>query len=384
MDKILKDKILFVDDDESLLASYNRRLRKQYKIETAIGGREALELIEQNGPYSVIVSDYRMPIMDGIEFLARVREIAPDTVRIMLTGSADMQAAIQAVNEGNIFRFLTKPCSANVLGESLSTGIEQYQQVTREREYNEKARHSMAQAMEVQQHLIPKAEPVIDGLDISGHCIYCDETGGDYYDFLDRGNGHKGKICVLVGDVSDHGVSSALLMTSARAFFRERSLKPGNIASVVADVNRQLTQDVEMSNRFMTLFYSEIDAKNKQFRWVRAGHEPAILYDPGSDSFEELKGQGLPLGVVEDTEYYESEVQLTTGQIIVISTDGICESCSLDGTMFGKDRLRDKIRENAARSAKEIVSALMQDFQNFISPLPQKDDATLVVIKVEE
>ena len=242
----------------------------------------------------------------------------------------------------------------------------------------------MAQAMEVQQHLIPKAEPVIEGLDISGRCIYCDETGGAYYDYLDRGNGNSGKICVLVGDVSDHGVSSALLMTSARAFFRERSLKPGTIASVVADVNRQLTRDVEMSNRFMTLFYSEVDARNKQFRWVRAGHEPAILYDPGTDSFEELKGRGLPLGVLEDTEYNECEIQLSSGQIIAISTDGICESYASDGTMFGKDRLKDKIRENAAHSAKEIVSALMEDFQNFIHPLPQKDDATLVVIKVED
>jgi serine phosphatase RsbU (regulator of sigma subunit) len=379
----LKAKILFVDDDANLLGSCRRQLRKQYNIETALSGREGLELIEQNGPYAVIVSDFRMPFMDGIEFLTRVREIAPDTVRIMLTGSADMQLAIQAVNEGNIFRFLTKPCANDVLGESLNTAIDQYQQVTSEREYNKKTRHSMAQAMDVQQHLIPKSEPDIDGLDISGQCIFCDETGGDYYDYLDRGNGNNGKICVLVGDVSDHGVSSALLMTSARAFFRERSLKPGSIANVVSDVNRQLTRDVEMSNRFMTMFYSEVDAKTKQFRWVRAGHEPAILYDPGTDSFEELKGRGLPLGVMEDTEYPECEVQLSTGQIIVISTDGICESCDSGGAMFGKDRLRDKIRDHAARTAKEIVSALMDDFQQFIHPLPQKDDATLVVIKVE-
>jgi serine phosphatase RsbU (regulator of sigma subunit) len=379
----LKAKILFVDDDANLLGSYRRQLRKQYNIETALSGREGLELIEQNGPYAVIVSDFRMPFMDGIEFLTQVREIEPDTVRIMLTGSADMQLAIQAVNEGNIFRFLTKPCANDVLGESLNIAIEQYEQVTSEREYNKKTRHSMAEAMDVQQHLIPKTEPVIDGLDIAGQCIFCDETGGDYYDFLDRGNGNSGKISVVVGDVSDHGVSSALLMTSARAFFRERSLKPGSIADVVSDVNRQLTRDVEMSNRFMTLFYSEVDANSKLFRWVRAGHEPAILYNPGTNSFEELKGRGLPLGVMEDTAYHECEVQLSTGQIVVISTDGICESCDSDGTMFGKDRLRDKIRDHAAKNAKEIVSTLMQDFQEFIAPLPQQDDATLVVIKVE-
>ena len=379
----MTNKILFVDDDANLLASFRRQLRKQFQIETALGGLEGLELVDQNGPYAVIVSDFRMPHMDGIEFLARVREIAPDTVRIMLTGNADMQAAIQAVNEGNIFRFLTKPCAVDLLGESLNTGIEQYQRTTREREYNARSRHSMAQAMDVQQNLIPKTVPEIDGLDIAGKCIFCDETGGDYYDFLERGPGDDGKICVVVGDVSDHGVGSALLMTSARAFLRERSSKPGSIADIVSDVNRQLTRDIEMTDRFMTLFYSEIDVLNKQFYWVRAGHDPAIVYDPESDEFEELKGQGLPLGVLEDTEYLECRYQFFAGQIIVISTDGICEAQDADGRMFGKNRLRHIIRDNAGKTAQDIVSAVMHGFKQFIDPMPQKDDATLVVIKVE-
>jgi sigma-B regulation protein RsbU (phosphoserine phosphatase) len=269
------------------------------------------------------------------------------------------------------------------LGESLNTGIEQYQQVTREREYNKKMRHSMALAMEVQQNLIPKAEPTVEGLDIAGKSIFCDETGGDYYDFFDRGQGDNGKICVVVGDVSDHGVSSALLMASARAFLRERSLKPDSIASIVTDVNRQLTRDIELSNRFMTLFFSEIYVKNKQFNWVRAGHDPAIVYDPGTNTFDELKGFGLALGVKRNTQYDEFQCQLVAGQIIVISTDGICEACNADGGMFGKNRLRDIIRQNAGKTAKEIVSVVMSNFKEFIHPLPQKDDATLVVIKIK-
>jgi serine phosphatase RsbU (regulator of sigma subunit) len=379
----LTDKILFVDDDANLLAAFRRHLRKQFQIETAEGGREGIELINKNGPYAVIVSDFRMPYMDGIEFLSQVREIAPDTVRIMLTGNADLQAAIQAVNEGNIFRFLTKPCSVDILGESLITGIEHYQRVAREREYNKKTRVSMALAEEVQQNLIPKADPTIEGLDIAGKSIYCDETGGDYYDFLDRGENGNAKISVIVGDVSEHGISSALLMTTARAFLRERSLKPGTIASIVSDVNKHLTRDVEMSNRFMTLIYSEIDAKNKQFRWVHAGHEPAILYDPADNSFDELKGKSLPLGVIEDAEYHECECQLAGGQIVVLPTDGISEAPNRDGEMFGKDRLKNIIRLNADKSAREIVSAVLDAFEQFIQPLPQKDDATLVVIKVD-
>ncbi|MGD8765549.1 MAG: response regulator, partial [Desulfobacteraceae bacterium] len=138
----MSNKILFVDDDTNLLAAFRRQLRKQFQIDTAEGGQQGLELVKANGPYAVIVSDFRMPLMDGIEFLSRIREIAPETVRIMLTGNADLQAAIQAVNEGNIFRFLTKPCSVDILGESLITGIENYQHAVGEREYNEKTRIS--------------------------------------------------------------------------------------------------------------------------------------------------------------------------------------------------------------------------------------------------
>jgi serine phosphatase RsbU (regulator of sigma subunit) len=376
-------KVLFVDDDANLLAAFQRQLRKQFQIETALGGQEGLELVKNHGPFSVIVSDFRMPNMDGIEFLSRVRAMAPESVRIMLTGNADLEAAIKAVNEGNIFRFLTKPCSANLLGESLITGIEHYQQVIQEREYNEKTRYSLAQAMEVQQNLLPKTEPKMAGLDIAGKSNFCDETGGDYYDFINRRQQSNVKIGVVVGDVSDHGLPSALLMTSARAFLRERSCGPGGIASIVSDVNRQLTQDIEMSNRFMTLFYCEIDVKEKSIHWVRAGHDPAILYDPAGGCFEELKGRGLPLGVVENAEYRECQRELKAGQIIVIGTDGIWEAQNSAGRFFGKDRLRKIIQSHAADAAGTIVTAVMQEFEQYIYPLAQKDDATVVVIKVE-
>ncbi|HUL31620.1 MAG TPA: response regulator, partial [Thermodesulfobacteriota bacterium] len=119
----MENKILFVDDDANLLASYERQLRKQFPIETSLGVKEGLVAIKERSPYAVVVSDLRMPEMDGIQFLSKVREITPDTVRMMLTGYADLQNTIDAVNEGNIFRFLTKPCSPETLVKSLSAGI---------------------------------------------------------------------------------------------------------------------------------------------------------------------------------------------------------------------------------------------------------------------
>lgn len=130
----MKEKILCVDDDLNILEGFQRNLRKEFQLVTAPGGEEALRVITEQGPFAVVLSDQRMPGMGGVEFLARVRSSAPDSVRMMLTGNADQQTAIDAVNEGNIFRFLTKPCSVELLISSLKAGIEQYRLIVAERD----------------------------------------------------------------------------------------------------------------------------------------------------------------------------------------------------------------------------------------------------------
>ena len=130
--------VLFVDDDPNVLATYKRNLRKQFQLETATSGEEGLGRIEQSGPFAVIVSDLRMPGMDGFEFLARAKERAPDSVLIMFTGYADMQTALNAVNEGVYFRFLIKPCPTETLVKALEASIAQYEMIVAKRELLEK------------------------------------------------------------------------------------------------------------------------------------------------------------------------------------------------------------------------------------------------------
>lgn len=134
----MSEKVLFVDDDANILAGYQRALRKQFRIEVAVGADAGLTLIERHGPYAVVVSDMYMPGMNGVQFLAKVKEIAPDTVRIMLTGNPDLHTAVEAVHHGHIFRFLVKPCPPDSLAMALQAGIEQYQLITAERDLLEK------------------------------------------------------------------------------------------------------------------------------------------------------------------------------------------------------------------------------------------------------
>ncbi len=134
----MEEKILFVDDEQNILDSMRRRLHGKFRVVTALGPERGLAAVNSSGPFAVIVSDLRMPVMNGIEFLSRVREISPDSVRMMLSGNADLADAIDAVNEGNIFRFLVKPCSSMALLKSLKQGVEQYRLVTAEKELLEK------------------------------------------------------------------------------------------------------------------------------------------------------------------------------------------------------------------------------------------------------
>ncbi len=127
-------RILFVDDDPNILSAYKRRLRKQFHIETALSGDAGLKTIDDQGPFAVIVADMRMPGMDGVQFLAKARKRSPGSVRMMLTGNADLQTAINAANEGNVFRFLAKPCSPEDFAKSLDAGLKQHQLINVEQE----------------------------------------------------------------------------------------------------------------------------------------------------------------------------------------------------------------------------------------------------------
>ena len=134
----MSEPILFVDDEPAVLEGYKRLLHKEFSISTAVGGAMGLTVLAQKGPFAVVVSDMRMPEMDGDQFLAKVRANSPDSIRIALTGYTDIETAINAVNEGSIFRFLTKPCAKEILAKALTTALLQYRLVTAEKELLEK------------------------------------------------------------------------------------------------------------------------------------------------------------------------------------------------------------------------------------------------------
>ncbi len=156
----MNNRILIVDDDQNLLSSLKRQLRKKYRIRTAVGPESGLEAIDAEKNFAVILSDLQMPGMDGIQFLAKAKHLVPDSVRVMLTGNADLQKAIQAVNEGHIYRFLTKPCPIDTLINTIDQAIEHHRLVKAEKELLEKTLHG---SIKVLTELLSMLNPDIFG-----------------------------------------------------------------------------------------------------------------------------------------------------------------------------------------------------------------------------
>jgi sigma-B regulation protein RsbU (phosphoserine phosphatase) len=245
-------------------------------------------------------------------------------------------------------------------------------------------KEAMNLAMEVQQNLLPTAPPPVAGLDIAGRSRYCQETGGDYFDYIPRtGPAGDARLCVAVGDVVGHGISAALLMTTVRALLRGRLDRPGAIAEAVCHVNRLLYQDTAPSGSFVTLFLLELDPAVGHIEWVRAGHDPALLYRAATDDIQELGGPGMALGVKEACSH-PSGVRsgLGNGDVLLIGTDGIWETRDPASERLGKERVGEILKSHHRRSAEGILEAVLGAVDEFRGAAHQEDDITLVVVKV--
>jgi len=239
--------------------------------------------------------------------------------------------------------------------------------------------NSLKLAEEVQQNLLPNHSPDLNGFDISGSSIYCDQTGGDYYDYFQLPDE---KLGIAVADACGHGVGAAMLMVSVRAFLTSAVKNYQNPAQLLFEVNRYIARDCEKSGRFTTMFFLEIAPRTKELRWVRAGHEPAMVFQAQSKTFTNLDGPGLVLGVDENYAFAcQTASPCQAGDIILIGTDGINETRNKEEKLFGHQRLKKIILAHAQDSAQTLRDAIVSAVAAFRGDLAQEDDITLVVIK---
>lgn len=269
-------------------------------------------------------------------------------------------------------------------GDEFDTLMRQFNTMVGGLRDREAIRRDLGEAAAIQHGLLPTAPPHIPGFDIAGGILYCQHTGGDYYDYLrfDGIDGGPGTWGIVVGDVTGHGTGSSLLMASARAVLRSAAHRAGaDVSSLMAYVNDHLLRDSPVG-AFMTMFYGVLEPGAGRLGWTSAGHEPGVLWRSATDEVTHLRSTDIPLGIDADRPFAAGEpIVLAVGDILVIGTDGATQARDATGQFFGVDRLADVVRSNAASAAEEIRDAIFTATRAHEATEGPADDVTLVVVK---
>ena len=238
---------------------------------------------------------------------------------------------------------------------------------------------SLEVAKQIQQCLLPSENPTFSGWDISGKSMYCDATGGDYYDFIPIQG--ENELRLVLGDVTGHGIASALMMATARSLIRGGLQFREDPTKQLHDVNNALVADTPLG-WFMTFYCLELIANSGEVHWISAGHDPAIVVS--SDGVvSELEGEDIPLGINTNWVFRHKGPQvIESGSLLVLGTDGIWEAWNeAQDEMFGKERLVEVIITNRTKTPSEICDAICEAVLAFCGTAPRTDDITLIVAR---
>jgi sigma-B regulation protein RsbU (phosphoserine phosphatase) len=242
----------------------------------------------------------------------------------------------------------------------------------------ERLKELLSIARGIQTGLFPADPKGIPGFDIAGFWMACEETAGDYYDFIPLSDDRLG---LVMGDVSGHGVGPALLMTSARSLIRALCEEESfDVADVVRRMNERFVLDVK-DGMFMTFFFAVLDPKESSLVYVNAGQTPPMLLRLNGGC-EDFRTTGLALGIDSGIEYEEaSPIQLRQGDVLALFSDGIVEARGPKGEIFGRQRLAEVLSKSRTCSSRDILEHVKESVRTHLRGLPVADDLSLAIVK---
>jgi sigma-B regulation protein RsbU (phosphoserine phosphatase) len=392
--RIMQSRILIADDQPDVLRALCLLLKGHgYTTETVTSPSDLLEALGRN-EFDLLLMDLNYARdttsgREGLDLLTQLKAIESAPPIVVMTGWATVGIAVEAMQRG-VTDFVEKPWSNSQLLEVLS------KQITLGRERRESARlavqetraqkviatqfheqeHEIAEARAIQEGFLPKEIPQLAGYEIAAAWQSARVVGGDYFDVLP----FDGEMCGLcIADVAGKGLPAALLMSNLQAAVRglaSPTLAPEELCS---RLNTLLCRNIA-SDRFVTLFYGQLDGPSRQLRYVSAGHNPPFVVRRDG-SHERLCEGGVVLGVFTNQTFKSDVMQLESGDRLVLYTDGVTEACNSGDEEFGEERLLRVLQENATQPAVELQKKILQSVADF-SHGAWQDDATLLVIAV--
>jgi predicted permease len=246
----------------------------------------------------------------------------------------------------------------------------------------EKLRHDLTLAAEVQRRLLPAQPPVSAGASYTAFTLPARTVGGDFYDFLDLGDERIG---IAIADIAGKGIPAALLMSAVQASLRVMAEDRHLPASKLAAQMNRFVYGSSATSSYATFFYAQLDLRNRRLRYVNAGHNPPFLVRRVAEdvTMMDLTAGGTVLGLFPDVQYEDGEIDLRAGDLLVAYTDGVTEARNADGDEFGEERLRNVLRATVGAPVDEIASVLTDSVRGWIAGTAQYDDITFVIAAVK-
>lgn len=407
--------ILIVDDEEENLRALKMVLDESYHILIAKDGHSALELIKSipdPQAIQVIICDQRMPKMKGVEFLKLTIPIIPETIRIVLTGFTDIEAIIGSINEGQIYKFLTKPIDSNELHVTLKRALEHYHAQEKNRLLLEECKQlnatlekkvelrtaelqkayqtikdqkdylneELEDAYKTQQFLLPTRLPNIPNTKLAVKYTPMIQISGDFYNAFQFGETTYG---LLIVDVTGHGPSAALFSFLIYGVFRDVIKSTTGPAEVLNQMNHLLDEKLP-TEKFAAMFFGVYDSATRQLTYANAANPPGLIIRSASQEIITLVTQNPPIGIFSENfiTFQENQIQLNSGDKLIFQTDAILEAANDTGSILGMKRILNFLKNRMEGSIEELLDELYQLAVDYSGKPSLDDDCTLLGLEV--
>ena len=393
-------RLLLVDDEKFVIDSLKNflRLETDYRVTTCESPVEALEILKEER-IDMVISDFMMPEMDGLKFLSGVKEMYPDCIRILLTGYADKQNAIKAINDVGLYQYVEKPWDNDQLLMIIENGLAQQNlRATLKTKINELdkvllQRDSLAQSKEIFEQELALARQLQESILPSNYPGDCEftfdaryqpaiEIGGDFYDVMPLTD-HK--LAILVADLTGHGIQAALSTTLLKfsfTAFKNQDVSPGEI---ISGMNKTL-QEMLPSQVFVTAVLVILDIQTGECSLVSGGGPHPYILRKSSGTVEEIFADGMLMGFVGDNLYKQGDEKsftLEKGDRLLLFSDGITEILNEKEEHYEDISLKPTIAENGEKGSGDLMDVVINVGKEFARENHQWDDITILVIEKE-
>jgi len=392
------DKILCIDDEINILNMFMRTLGRKHALLTADSGNAALEILHEQPDITVIVVDYNMPGLNGIEFLKLAHQISPDSVQIMLTGNIELDVSIKAINETHIFRYLPKPCPMEILNKVVEDALEQYHLTLEKRQLSleleqknlelasintelGKQKYLLEQELEmariVYARVVSHDQDKLDGLD---YLVSSKESvGGDF--LLTHTGPDKKTFYLMMGDLTGHGLQSALAVLLVAEGFRQYCLQQPSIDQLAARINDKMCRKLP-TGLFCTALLVKLDLNKQELSLWQGGMPDAYFIDTAGQVTASIPSNNLPLGILAHQDFSSSicKHDITGSDALICCSDGVSEQLNDEQVQFGSDRLKTALSDTPPNSRR--IDFIMQRLREHQGQQPQSDDISLLEINL--